>query len=140
VIQLLEVPGIEPGAFHMQSERATTALYPLIITFKYTKQYKYVTIFTPNKIVYCCIRLNFSISIVQIPLSTITILQLLSFIVTVQNNQFIYLFISISTSRTLTSIYLFRIIFIKKQFELKIAPSKITTPNRGPQILPFCAK
>ncbi len=25
----LEIPGIEPGAFHMQSERATTALYPL---------------------------------------------------------------------------------------------------------------
>ncbi len=26
---LLEMPGIEPGAFHMQSERATTALHPL---------------------------------------------------------------------------------------------------------------
>ncbi len=26
----LEMPGIEPGAFHMQSERATTALHPLI--------------------------------------------------------------------------------------------------------------
>ena len=25
----LEMPGIEPGAFHMQSERATTALHPL---------------------------------------------------------------------------------------------------------------
>ena len=25
---LLEMPGIEPGAFHMQSERATTALHP----------------------------------------------------------------------------------------------------------------
>ena len=25
----LEKPGIEPGAFHMQSERATTALHPL---------------------------------------------------------------------------------------------------------------
>ena len=24
------MPGIEPGAFHMQSERATTALHPLI--------------------------------------------------------------------------------------------------------------
>ena len=24
----LEEPGIEPGAFHMQSERATTALHP----------------------------------------------------------------------------------------------------------------
>ena len=24
----LEMPGIEPGAFHMQSERATTALHP----------------------------------------------------------------------------------------------------------------
>ncbi len=23
------MPGIEPGAFHMQSERATTALHPL---------------------------------------------------------------------------------------------------------------
>ena len=26
---LMEMPGIEPGAFHMQSERATTALHPL---------------------------------------------------------------------------------------------------------------
>ena len=25
---LLEMPGFEPGAFHMQSERATTALHP----------------------------------------------------------------------------------------------------------------
>ena len=25
----VEMPGIEPGAFHMQSERATTALHPL---------------------------------------------------------------------------------------------------------------
>ena len=24
------MPGIEPGAFHMQSERATTALHPLL--------------------------------------------------------------------------------------------------------------
>ena len=28
---LLEMPGIEPGAFHMQSERATTALHPLVV-------------------------------------------------------------------------------------------------------------
>jgi hypothetical protein len=28
----LEMPGIEPGAFHMQSERSTTELHPL--TFK----------------------------------------------------------------------------------------------------------
>ena len=28
----LEMPGIEPGAFHMQSERATTALHPPHIT------------------------------------------------------------------------------------------------------------
>ena len=26
-----EMPGIEPGAFHMQSERATTALHPLLM-------------------------------------------------------------------------------------------------------------
>ena len=26
----MEMPGIEPGAFHMQSERATTALHPLL--------------------------------------------------------------------------------------------------------------
>ncbi len=25
----LEMPGIEPGAFHMQSERSTTELHPL---------------------------------------------------------------------------------------------------------------
>ena len=29
ILLLLEMPGIEPGAFHMQSERATTALHPL---------------------------------------------------------------------------------------------------------------
>ena len=28
-VKKLEEPGIEPGAFHMQSERATTALHPL---------------------------------------------------------------------------------------------------------------
>ena len=27
-LQTMEMPGIEPGAFHMQSERATTALHP----------------------------------------------------------------------------------------------------------------
>ena len=27
--KILKMPGIEPGAFHMQSERATTALHPL---------------------------------------------------------------------------------------------------------------
>ena len=27
----MEMPGIEPGAFHMQSERATTALHPLTL-------------------------------------------------------------------------------------------------------------
>ena len=31
-ISSLEMPGIEPGAFHMQSERATTALHPLLVT------------------------------------------------------------------------------------------------------------
>jgi hypothetical protein len=25
----MEMPGIEPGAFHMQSERSTTELHPL---------------------------------------------------------------------------------------------------------------
>jgi hypothetical protein len=28
----LEMPGIEPGAFHMQSERSTTELHPLLIS------------------------------------------------------------------------------------------------------------
>ena len=31
----MEIPGIEPGAFHMQSERATTALYPLLKSCKH---------------------------------------------------------------------------------------------------------
>ena len=26
--KILEMPGIEPGAFHMQSERSTTELHP----------------------------------------------------------------------------------------------------------------
>ena len=34
----MEMPGIEPGAFHMQSERATTALHPL--PNNYTRQMK----------------------------------------------------------------------------------------------------
>ena len=29
--QNLEMPGIEPGAFHMQSERSTTELHPLLL-------------------------------------------------------------------------------------------------------------
>lgn len=29
--KFLEMPGIEPGAFHMQSERSTTELHPLMI-------------------------------------------------------------------------------------------------------------
>ena len=29
----MEMPGIEPGAFHMQSERATTALHPPHVVF-----------------------------------------------------------------------------------------------------------
>ena len=28
------MPGIEPGAFHMQSERATTALHPLLLKLR----------------------------------------------------------------------------------------------------------
>ena len=28
-IIVMEMPGFEPGAFHMRSERATTALHPL---------------------------------------------------------------------------------------------------------------
>ena len=28
--ETLEMPGIEPGAFHMQSERSTTELHPLM--------------------------------------------------------------------------------------------------------------
>ena len=31
MILIVEMPGIEPGAFHMQSERATTALHPLTL-------------------------------------------------------------------------------------------------------------
>ncbi len=27
----MEMPGIEPGAFHMQSERSTTELHPLFV-------------------------------------------------------------------------------------------------------------
>ena len=39
------MPGIEPGAFHMQSERATTALHPLDIRcMKRIKQIKNVKV------------------------------------------------------------------------------------------------
>ena len=30
----LEMPGIEPGAFHMQSERSTAELHPLVLLNK----------------------------------------------------------------------------------------------------------
>ena len=45
------MPGIEPGAFHMQSERATTALHPLPIsklkfTEKKNKNYRNDNVFT----------------------------------------------------------------------------------------------
>ena len=40
---LLEMPGIEPGAFHMQSERATTALHPLSKIQMKTSQYKRIS-------------------------------------------------------------------------------------------------
>jgi hypothetical protein len=30
-VKQVEMPGIEPGAFHMQSERSTTELHPLDI-------------------------------------------------------------------------------------------------------------
>ena len=35
------MPGIEPGAFHMQSERATTALHPLLFDIAEIFRYKY---------------------------------------------------------------------------------------------------
>ena len=34
----MEMPGIEPGAFHMQSERATTALHPLLVATRNFKE------------------------------------------------------------------------------------------------------
>ena len=44
-IPRLEMPGIEPGAFHMQSERATTALHPLVnIYFDYSNFLNFVDI------------------------------------------------------------------------------------------------
>ena len=32
---IVEMPGIEPGAFHMQSERSTTELHPRYMTIPY---------------------------------------------------------------------------------------------------------
>jgi hypothetical protein len=37
----MEMPGIEPGAFHMQSERSTTELHPLT-TRNYNSSLNYV--------------------------------------------------------------------------------------------------
>ena len=56
-MNLLEMPGIEPGAFHMQSERATTALHPLIKNYldnlfvfhKYHKKMPILLIFFGTK-------------------------------------------------------------------------------------------
>ena len=46
----MEIPGIEPGAFHMQSERATTALHPrsikiyeIEISKTYAKKYAHLS-------------------------------------------------------------------------------------------------
>ena len=44
----MEMPGIEPGAFHMQSERATTALHPLIGNM--AGNWKVENLFSPYKI------------------------------------------------------------------------------------------
>ena len=45
---LMEMPGIEPGAFHMQSERATTALHPLVGNM--AGNWKVENLFSPYKI------------------------------------------------------------------------------------------
>ena len=37
-LKALEMPGIEPGAFHMQSERSTTELHPLTCGTRNSKQ------------------------------------------------------------------------------------------------------
>ena len=42
----LEMPGIEPGAFHMQSERSTTEPHPRCYPFAFAKAYYYICQFT----------------------------------------------------------------------------------------------
>jgi hypothetical protein len=56
-LQKVEEPGIEPGAFHMQSERSTTELHPLPEFYPAvtpTNHYKFLTcqFFTQAKIVH----------------------------------------------------------------------------------------
>ena len=58
---MLEMPGIEPGAFHMQSERATTALHPqLSIHFAKKRNRLSMSSFSPYFIGYhnICILFN----------------------------------------------------------------------------------
>ncbi len=40
----MEMPGIEPGAFHMQSERSTTELHPLMYIDYSVSIYLYNTV------------------------------------------------------------------------------------------------
>ena len=45
------MPGIEPGAFHMQSERATTALHPRTMKYAYpirVKKYEIISTWDLN--------------------------------------------------------------------------------------------
>ena len=39
LLKALEMPGIEPGAFHMQSERSTTELHPPTVNATNTEQH-----------------------------------------------------------------------------------------------------
>ena len=49
----MEMPGIEPGAFHMQSERATTALHPPHFAKSYSS-----SLFIFLCLFYCCVQIS----------------------------------------------------------------------------------
>ena len=54
----MEMPGIEPGAFYMQSERATTALHPLFMRNELLKKMLYLYGIDPPAIFLILIRMT----------------------------------------------------------------------------------
>ena len=45
----MEMPGIEPGAFHMQSERSTTELHPRRTRYVPMASYNWLYVFCTHK-------------------------------------------------------------------------------------------
>jgi hypothetical protein len=51
-LKQVEMPGIEPGAFHMQSERSTTELHPLMTMKQFLMYKERNTVYKNNVFIY----------------------------------------------------------------------------------------